>query len=166
MNDLLKSRMAATRQASELAASDEAYQMIFQETPTSASPSIRDLSLEFLTPFFAADIGFRPYSEDKLKAFAAQLQEEGLLVRIIVRAIGRTGHYEILAGHNRVSAAKLAGWTTIPAEIVDANDARAIVIATSTNPIQRQELSIVERGKAYDHRVFPVGGHPHEQSRD
>ena len=149
MNDLLKSRMAATRQASELAASDEAYQKIFQENPSPAPPSIRDLPLELLTPFFTADIGFRPYSEDKLKAFAAQLQEEGLLVRIIVRAIGRTGHYEILAGHNRVSAARLAGWTTIPAEIVDANDARAIVIATSTNLIQRQELSIVERGKAY-----------------
>ena len=30
-----------------------------------------------------------------------------------------------------------------------ADDARAIVIATSTNLIQRQELSIIERGKAY-----------------
>ena len=149
MNDLLKNRMAATRQASELAASDEAYQKIFQENPSPAPPSIRDLPLELLTPFFTADIGFRPYSEDKLKAFVAQLQEEGLLVRIIVRAIGRTGRYEILAGHNRVGAAKLAGWTTIPAEIVDANDTRAIVIATSTNLIQRQVLSIAERGKAY-----------------
>lgn len=37
----------------------------------------------------------------------------------------------------------------IPAEIVEANDARAIVIATSTNLIQRQNLSIIERGKAY-----------------
>lgn len=149
MNDLLKARMAATRQASELAASDEAYQKIFQETPSPAPPSIRDLPLELLTPFFTADIGFKPYSKNKLEAFAAQLQEEGLLVRIIARKIGRTGHYEILAGHNRVSAAKLAGWTTIPTEIVEADDARAIVIATSTNLIQRQGLSIVERGKAY-----------------
>lgn len=57
--------------------------------------------------------------------------------------------YEILAGHNRTSAAKLAGWDVIPAEIVEADDARAIAIATSTNLIQRQNLSIVERGKAY-----------------
>ena len=149
MNDLLKSRMAATRQASELAASDEAYQKIFQENPSPAPPSIRDVPLKLLTPFFTADIGFKPYSEDKLKAFAAQLQEEGLLVRIIVRPISSTDHFEILAGHNRANAAKLAGWTTIPAEIVEADDARAIVIATSTNLIQRQELSIVERGKAY-----------------
>ena len=71
------------------------------------------------------------------------------MVRIIVRPIALEGSYEILTGHNRVGAAKLAGWDVIPAEIVEADDARAIVIATSTNLIQRQELSIVERGKAY-----------------
>lgn len=42
-----------------------------------------------------------------------------------------------------------AGWREIPAEVVEADDARAIVIATSTNLIQRQNLSIIERGKAY-----------------
>ena len=35
------------------------------------------------------------------------------------------------------------------AEIVEADDARAITIATVTNLIQRQDLSIMERGKAY-----------------
>ena len=70
------------------------------------------------------------------------------MVRIIVRPMD-AGNYEILAGHNRANAAKLAGWTDIPAEVVQADDARAIVIATSTNLIQRQELSIIERGKAY-----------------
>lgn len=71
------------------------------------------------------------------------------MVRIIVRPMPGGGNYEILAGHNRTNAARLAGWAVIPAEIVDADDARAIVIATSTNLIQRQNLSVVERGKAY-----------------
>ena len=71
------------------------------------------------------------------------------MVRIIVRPMAQLDSYEILAGHNRVNAARLAGWETIPAEVVDADDTRAVVIATSTNLIQRQELSIVERGKAY-----------------
>lgn len=70
------------------------------------------------------------------------------MVRIIVRP-AYNDVYEILAGHNRANAAKLAGWSEIPAEVVEADDARAIVIATSTNLIQRQELSIIERGKAY-----------------
>ena len=149
MNEILKSRMSATRQASELETSDEAYLRIFQEEPASVKASIRELPLEQLVPFFTADIGFRPYSPEKLRAFAGQLQEEGLLVRIIVRPMGHADRYEILAGHNRVNAAKLAGWQTIPAEVVEADDVRAIVIATSTNLIQRQQLSIVERGKAY-----------------
>lgn len=148
MNDLLKRRMTASQQASELQASDEAYQKIFREVPPSAPAAICDLPLDKLLPFFTADIGFKPYPPSKLKAFAEQLNEEGLMVRIIVRPIGDDS-YEILAGHNRANAAKLAGWTEIPAEVVDADDARAMVIATSTNLIQRQNLSVIERGKAY-----------------
>ena len=149
MNAILKRRMAATQQASELQASDEAYQQIFQRAPPSAPSEICDLPLDKLDSFFTADIGFKPYSPAKLEAFAQQLQEEGLLVRIIVRRIPHSDRYEILAGHNRTAAARLAGWTKIAAEIVVADDARAISIATLTNLLQRQDLSIIERGKAY-----------------
>ena len=148
MNDLLKKRMASTKQASELAASDEAYEQIFRETPPAAPVTVMELPLDLLDPFTTADIGFKPYPASKLQAFAEQLQAEGLLVKIIVRPKAN-GRYEILAGHNRAAAARLAGWERIAAEIVEADDARAIVIATSTNLIQRQQLSIVERGKAY-----------------
>ena len=149
MDDLLKRRMSAAQQASELQASDEAYEKLFREAPPTANVRICDIPLDKLTPFFTADIGFKPYTPAQLKAFADQLNEEGLMVRIIVRSILGGDRYEILAGHNRTNAARLAGWTVIPAEIVDADDARAIVIATSTNLIQRQNLSIIERGKAY-----------------
>lgn len=149
MNAVLKRRMAATQQASELQASDEAYQQIFQRAPPAAPAKICELPLDKLVPFFTADIGFKPYPPAKLKAFARQLAEEGLLIRIIVRPIPGTDRYEILAGHNRVEAAKLNGWTRIGAEIVEANDTRAVTIATVTNLLQRQDLSIMERGKAY-----------------
>ena len=149
MNDLLKKRMTASQQASELQTSDEAYTKIFREAPPSGEVQIRSLPLDKLVPFFTADIGFRSYTTAQLEAFAEQLKEEGLLVRIIVRPMRQEDSYEILAGHNRTSAARLAGWDVIPAEIVEADDARAIVIATSTNLIQRQKLSIIERGKAY-----------------
>ena len=148
MNDMLKRRMTATQQASELQTSDEAYQQIFREKVPATTARLCELPLDKLVSFFTADIGFRPYPRAKLEAFSEQLQEDGLFVRIIARPIS-TDKYEILSGHNRVAAAKLAGWTTIPAEVVEADDARAIVIATSTNLIQRQGLSTIERGKAY-----------------
>lgn len=149
MDDLLKRRMSATQQASELQASDEAYEKLFREAPPTANARICDIPLDKLTPFFTADIGFKPYTRSQLEAFAEQLNEERLMVRIIVRPISDCGRYEILAGHNRTNAARLAGWVEIPAEILEADDARAIVIATSTNLIQRQNLSVIERGKAY-----------------
>ena len=149
MNDLLKRRMTASQQASELHTSNQAYEKLFREAPPPGKVQIRTLPLDKLVPFFTTDIGFRPYSPEQLRAFAEQLNEEGLLVRIIVRPMATEDSYEILAGHNRANAARLAGWDVIPAEIVEADDARAIVIATSTNLIQRQNLSIVERGKAY-----------------
>ena len=149
MNAMLKRRMSAAQQASELQVSDEAYQQIFQRAPPLAPTEICELPLDKLDPFFTADIGFKPYSPSKLKAFAEQLQEEGLLIRIIVRRIPGSDRYEILAGHNCTAAARLAGWTKIAAEVVVADDARATSIAILTNLLQRQDLSIIERGKAY-----------------
>jgi len=113
------------------------------------SAKICNLRLDKLTPFFTADIGFRPYTPSQLQALAGQLAEDGLMVRIIVRPIPGEERYEILAGHNRTAAARLAGWSEIPAEVVEADDARAVVIATSTNLIHRHDLSIIVRGKAY-----------------
>ena len=149
MNYLLKRRMTASQQASELHPSNQAYEKLFREALPPGGVQICSLPLDKLVPFFTTDIGFRPYSPEQLRAFAEQLNEEGLLVRIIVRPMAAKDSYEILAGHNRANAARLAGWDVIPAEIVEADDARAIVIATSTNLIQRQNLSIVERGKTY-----------------
>lgn len=149
MNDLLKRRMAATQQASELQASEEAYEALTQVEAPAPAATACDLPMDKLDPFFTADIGFRPYPSAKLEAFAQQLAEEGLIERIIVRPVPNTDRYEILAGHNRVAAGKLNGWATIPAQIVKADDDRAVVIATATNLLRRDELTIIERGKAY-----------------
>jgi len=149
MNELLKRRMAATQRASELQVGEAAYKVLTGYTTEVSQPKICDLPVNKLVPFFTADIGFRPYPPSKLKAFSQQLAEEGLLERIIVRPIPDTDQYEILAGHNRTAGGRLAGWETIPAEVVEADDARAVVIATSTNLLRRQDLSVIERGKAY-----------------
>ena len=138
--------MASTKQASELATSDEAYEKIFRETPPAKPVSITDLPLDLLDSFSTADIGFRPYPLQQLQAFAEQLQEEGLMVRIIVRP-KENGRYEILAGHNRV-ATRLAGWTTIASEVVEADDVRAIAswrISSTTRQIRLSDITTFRR---------------------
>lgn len=148
MKDLLKQRMSAAQQVSEMEIGNRAYESLIDPLPVAAS-TIRELPIDKLRPFFTIDIGFHPYSPDKLRAFSQQLLEQGLLERIIVRSIPSSDEYEILAGHNRAAAWRMAGHDTIPAEVVVANDARAIIIATATNLLRRQELTIIERGKAY-----------------
>ena len=148
MKDLLKQRMSAAQQVSEMEIGNRAYESLIDPLPVAAS-TIRELPIDKLRPFFTTDIGFHPYPPEKLRAFAQQLLEQGLLERIIVRSIPGSDEYEILAGHNRTAAWRMAGHDTIPAEVVVANDARAIIIATATNLLRRQELTIIERGKAY-----------------
>ncbi|WP_455582550.1 ParB/RepB/Spo0J family partition protein [Dysosmobacter sp.] len=149
MKSMLKKRMEATQQASELQLGDEVYEQVFKAPEQTEKSTFCDLPIENLRPFFTADIGFKPYPQEKLKAFSEQLAEEGLFERVIVRRIANSDDFEIIAGHNRTSAGRMAGWTTIPCEIVEADDARATSIAVATNLMRRQGLSIIERGKAY-----------------
>lgn len=149
MNDLLKKRMSATQQAAEIVVGDEAYETLFRGAPAPETSRFCDLPIERLRPFFTADIGFRPYPPEKLKAFSQQLAEQGIYERVIVRPISGSNDYEILAGHNRTKAWQMSGHDMIPAEVVSADDARAVSIAVATNLLRRQDLTIIERGKAY-----------------
>ena len=149
MNEMLRKRMSATQQASEQQTGDAAYEQIFQMPVPQTETQFRDVPICKLRPFFTADIGFHPYPHAKLEAFAEELKENGLYERILVRPIAGTDEFEILAGHNRTAAAKLAGWTDIPATVMTVNDQRAISIAIATNLLRRQDLTIIERGKAY-----------------
>ena len=149
MNDLLKKRMNATQQASEITVGDEAYETLFKGVPVPAVSRFCELQIDRLRPFFTADIGFHPYPPEKLKAFSQQLAEQGIYERVIVRPIPNSNDYEILAGHNRTKAWQLTGHDVIPAEVVSADDARAVSIAVATNLLRRQDLTIIERGKAY-----------------
>lgn len=149
MSALLKNRMLATQQASELEVGNAAYETLFQTPPELTQPVVRRLPIGRLRPFFTTDIGFKPYPKAKLQALAEHMNAEGQLERIIVRAIPNSENYEILAGHNRTNAGKLNNWSEMDAEIVEADDERATTIAIATNLLRRQDLTIIERGQAY-----------------
>lgn len=93
MNDLLKKRMSATQQAAEIVVGDEAYETLFRGAPAPEASRFCDLPIERLRPFFTADIGFRPYPPEKLKAFSQQLAEQGIYERVIVRPISGSNDY-------------------------------------------------------------------------
>ena len=113
MDDLLKRRMSAAQQASELEVGNEAYETMFQAKVDAAVPRFCELPINSLCPFRTADIGFHPYPPEKLRAFSQQLAEQGIYERIIVRPVPNSEQYEILSGHNRSEAWRLTGHQTI-----------------------------------------------------
>ena len=71
MNNLLKRRMTASQQASELRTGDEAYEKLFREAPPPGEVQIRSLPLDKLVPFSTADIASgltRPHSLKPLRS--------------------------------------------------------------------------------------------------
>lgn len=91
---------------------------------------------------------FRPYNETKLRQLTEDIRQNGVLNPIIVRPCG-IGRYQILAGHNRVNAAKAAGLENIPAMIRDVDDDTATLIMVNTNLNQRDEMLPSEKAWAY-----------------
>jgi len=90
---------------------------------------------------------FRLYEGERLDDMVASIKANGVLVPIITRKIGDV--LEILAGHNRVNAAMLAGLKEVPIVILENisdDDARVYVI--ETNLLQRSFSDMTHSEKA------------------
>jgi len=85
------------------------------------------------------------FDAEGLSELAASIARHGVLQPIVVSA-DRDG-YELVAGHRRVLAARLAGKTTIPAVIRDEVGDR-LELALIEN-LQRSDLNAIETARAY-----------------
>jgi len=90
---------------------------------------------------------FRLYEGERLDDMVESIRANGVLVPIIARRIGDI--IEILAGHSRVNAARLAGFDEVPViilENISDEDARVYVI--ETNLMQRSFSDMTHSEKA------------------
>ena len=100
---------------------------------------------------------FRLYEGERLDDMVDSIREHGVLNPTIVRRTA--AGYEMLAGHNRMNAAKLAGLTEIPAIVKDRlTDAEAYVYVIETNLMQRSftDLSVSEKAAVLAERYDKV----------
>lgn len=89
---------------------------------------------------------FKLYEGAKLNELVESIKEIGVVNAIIIRkAPDQPNKYQILSGHNRANAAKLAGLKQIKAEIVDVDDDTAALIVVDSNFKQREILLPSER---------------------
>jgi ParB family chromosome partitioning protein len=91
---------------------------------------------------------FRPYSPEDLEALRQDIITHGIIQPLIVRPAG-PHQYEIIAGHNRRTAARAAGYTAVPCIVRKLTDDEAIMQMCSTNLQQRKNLLPSEKAFAY-----------------
>lgn len=116
-----------------------------------APMQLTQLPLHTLDPWVdAAGEGqpFKPYSHDKLEELAENIRKNGVIEAICVRPMPNN-RFQIIAGHNRVAASKLAGLTTIPAMVQQMDDNEAALRMVDSNLQHREKLLYSEKAFAY-----------------
>lgn len=90
------------------------------------------------------------FDENKLQELANSIRVHGVLQPIVVtRFIDK---YRLVLGERRTRAAKLAGFTHIPAIVCEVGEEELLELALIEN-IQRQDLSPLEEARAYSFMV-------------
>lgn len=128
------------------------YDDMFGDDVITSSPvdqkiegQIVDVSLEELHTF--ANHPFRVIDDESMEEMVESIKEHGVLVPAIVRPRAEGG-YELISGHRRHHASKIAGKETMPVIIRDCNNDEATVIMVDAN-IQREDILISEKARAY-----------------
>ena len=126
-------------------------------TGTEPDGSVQMLPIDKIAPFH--DHPFKLYEGERLDDMVESIREHGVLTPVIVQKTA--DGYEMLAGHNRQNAARIAGLTEVPAIVKDGlSDEEAWVYVVETNVIQRSfnDLSVSERITVLSTRYDKVCG--------
>ncbi|MCI6238112.1 MAG: ParB/RepB/Spo0J family partition protein [Lachnospiraceae bacterium] len=86
---------------------------------------------------------FKVMDDDRMKELVQSVKDNGILNPVLVRPAAQDG-FEMISGHRRMHAAKLAGLTTVPAIIKEMTDDEAVIAMVDSN-MQREELLPSER---------------------
>ena len=122
-----------------------------QKEPAAPPPSeqnpeqIQQLPLTELHPF--PNHPFKVLEDEAMQRTVESIAQYGVLAPLIARSRPEGG-YEILSGHRRQYAAKLAGLETLPVIVRNMDDNAAVVLMVDSN-LQREHILPSERAFAY-----------------
>ena len=107
--------------------------------------SIVQLNINELHPF--EDYPFRVQRDEELEMLAESISMGGVFSPLLVRPLD-TGGYEIISGHRRHEACKMAGIKTVPAIVRPMERDDAVIAMVDCN-LQRESLLPSEKAFAY-----------------
>lgn len=87
------------------------------------------------------------FDEESLSELADSITEHGIIQPITVRKID-DDYYQIIAGERRWRAARLAGLSEVPVNIIEVDDEEAAELALVEN-LQREDLNPIEEARGY-----------------
>ena len=93
---------------------------------------------------------FKSYDNEKMQSLADSVKEHGVIVPILVRPYKHDRYeYEIISGHNRVQAARIAGLDEIPCNVRELDNETATILMVDSNLQQREGILPSEKAYAY-----------------
>ena len=123
----------------------------FIGTPDVMKNAVQNIDIDKLIPY--KNHCFRLYEGERLDDMVRSVRNYGIMIPVIVRNVPDTDTFEILSGHNRANAAKIAGKKNVPA-VVKENlpDEFAEIYVVESNAMQRgfKELRISEQALAVE----------------
>lgn len=130
------------------------FDELFETTSESgqAKGDVIQIDIDSLEPF--PDHPFKLYTGEKLDKMVDSIKKLGIITPIAVKKAGEA--YQILSGHNRVNAAKIAGLKHVRAVILDVDEDTAAIIVVESNFRQREELLPSERAFAYKMKMDAI----------
>jgi ParB family chromosome partitioning protein len=117
-----------------------------QPVPTAMPSGALEIPLELVQP--NRQQPRQHFDQAAIAELAASITAHGVLQPIVVsRITGTTGGYELIAGHRRVLASRVAGRTMIPAVVrEDVGDRLELALVEN---LQRTDLNAIETARAY-----------------
>ena len=124
----------------------DAVDFLLEDTSVLEQGDIQNIELDLLEAYH--DHPFTLYTGKRLDDMVESVKENGILSPIIIIK-KEDGAYEILSGHNRVNAARLANLKTVPCIIKEnLSDKEAYTYVIETNLMQRSFSDLLPTEKA------------------
>ncbi len=121
------------------------------------APTIKDGTEEIRIDKIHAfkDHPFKVIDDEKMEELVESIRTNGVITPVLVRP-DNDGGYEMISGHRRTHAAKLAGLEEIPAIVKELTDDEAVIAMVDSN-VQREEVLPSERARALKMKMEAMG---------
>ena len=112
------------------------------------------VDLDVLTIYPFENHPFKVVDDEKMEELVESIKESGVLTPVLVRPDDE-GTYEMISGHRRLHAAKIAGLRKIPAVIKEMTNDDATIAMVNAN-MQREEILPSEKAFAFKMKMDAI----------